>query len=208
MASSRRVSNDVISLPPLSPQLCSAVLWAVAARADVLFGVEQHNEQQAEVRNVCHLITIPKHICVCVYSSISLSERGCVCLSLASHGCGEILPPRIANTHARTHSRTGTSVMRSEESKSKEPQRCTLSRVRGEREREEGKAVRWETKEGRWKAGAGVLRPPGNFWHLLCKTDVGAAISPLPCSPLSACLLLPQPHKHRPCKLYHECSEI
>lgn len=52
MASSRRVSNDVISQPLLSAQLSSAVLRAVAARADVLFGVEQPNEQQAEVRNV------------------------------------------------------------------------------------------------------------------------------------------------------------
>lgn len=52
MASSRRVSNDVISQPPLSAQLGLAVLWALAAQADVLFGVGQPNEQQAEVRNV------------------------------------------------------------------------------------------------------------------------------------------------------------
>lgn len=52
MASSRRVSNDVISQLLLCAQLCSAVLWAVLVQADVLFGVEQPNEQQAEVRNV------------------------------------------------------------------------------------------------------------------------------------------------------------
>lgn len=51
MPSGRRVSNDVISQPLLSAQLCSPLLWAVAVRADVLFGVEQPNEQQAEVRN-------------------------------------------------------------------------------------------------------------------------------------------------------------
>lgn len=52
MAYSRRVSNDVISQPLLSAQLCSAVLWAVVERADALFGVEKPNEQQAGVRNV------------------------------------------------------------------------------------------------------------------------------------------------------------
>lgn len=52
MASSRRVSNDAISQPLLPAQLCSALLWAVTVRADILFGVEQPNEQQTEVRNV------------------------------------------------------------------------------------------------------------------------------------------------------------
>lgn len=88
-------------------------------------------------------------------------------VTLALYCCREILPLRIANTHARTHSQTGTSVMRSEESKSKEPQHCTLSGVKRERKGEEEKAVRWvgrrKTKKGRWKAGVGVLRPPGNF---------------------------------------------
>lgn len=71
MASSRCVSNDVISQPLLSAQLCSAVLWAVAARADVLFGVEQPNEQQAEVRNVAPT-ALPSdyhtktYLCVCL----------------------------------------------------------------------------------------------------------------------------------------------
>lgn len=65
MASGRCVSNDTISRPPRSP-----LLWAVALRADVLFGVEQPNEQQAGVRNVApdalpsdyHTKT---HLCVC-----------------------------------------------------------------------------------------------------------------------------------------------
>lgn len=65
MASGRCVSNDTISRLPRSP-----LLWAVALRADVLFGVEQPNEQQAGVRNVApdalpsdyHTKT---HLCVC-----------------------------------------------------------------------------------------------------------------------------------------------
>ncbi|KAI3368727.1 hypothetical protein L3Q82_025709 [Scortum barcoo] len=40
--------------PLLSAQLGSAVRWAVAVRADVLFGVEQPNEQQAEVLDIVH----------------------------------------------------------------------------------------------------------------------------------------------------------
>lgn len=56
--------------------------------------------------------------------------------------------------------------MRSEESKSKGPQRCTLSGVKREKKggREGSEVGRdGKTKKGRWKAGAGVPRPPGNF---------------------------------------------
>lgn len=68
MASGGCVGNDSISRPPRSP-----LLWAVAPRADVSFGVEQPNEQQAGVRNVApaalpsdyHTKTHPRG-CVCV----------------------------------------------------------------------------------------------------------------------------------------------
>lgn len=79
MASSRRVSNDVISQPLLPAQLCSALLWAVAVRADVLFGVEQPNEQQAEVRNVAPT-ALPSdyhtktYLCVCVCVSLFIYQ--------------------------------------------------------------------------------------------------------------------------------------
>lgn len=134
MASSRRVSNDVISQPPLAAQPRSALLWAVAARADVLFGVEQPNEQQAGVRNVAptalpsyyHTKTYP---CVCVCArlcpSISLYDRARASRSLhiaARMSCAFAL---------QTHSQKGTSVMRGEESKSKGLQRGTLRRGRG-----------------------------------------------------------------------------
>lgn len=51
-------------------QTRSPLLWAVALRADVLFGVEQPNEQQAGVRNVAPA-ALPSdyhtktHLCVC-----------------------------------------------------------------------------------------------------------------------------------------------
>lgn len=41
MASSRRVSNDVIFELRLPAPSWSALFWDMAARADVLFGVEQ-----------------------------------------------------------------------------------------------------------------------------------------------------------------------
>lgn len=166
MASSRRVSNDVISQPPLSAQLCSAVLWAVAVRAVVLFGVEQPNEQQAEVRNVAPT-ALPSdyhtktYLCVCLLSTQFVWV--CMRVSLGSHCCREnLLPPRArvyvcmqARAHTHTQKLRGTSVMRSEESKSKGPQRCTLSGVKRERKREEEKAVQWggmgkqRTEDGR-----------------------------------------------------------
>lgn len=83
MASSRRVSNDVISQPLLSAQLCSAVLWAVAVQADVLFGVEQPNEQQAEVRNVAPTALPSDYhtktsVCVFTHLSVCLSVHACL----------------------------------------------------------------------------------------------------------------------------------
>lgn len=196
MASSRRVSNDVISQPLLSAQLCLAVLWAVVVRADVLFGVEQPNEQQAEVRNVAPT-ALPSdyhtktYLCVCLLIYQFVWE--CMRVLLASYCCREILPLRITNTHGRAHTHTQWDGNVSNEERGIKVKRATaLHSERGEKRRKKGGREGSEvgrdgkTKKGRWKAGAGVLRPPGNFWHLLSKTDVGAAISLLPCSPLSA----------------------
>lgn len=74
-----------------------------------------------------------------------------------------------SQTHAHTHTvKTGTSVMRSEESKLKEPQHCTLSGVKRERKREEEKAVRWvgmgKNEEGEME---GWRRCPQTAWELL-----------------------------------------
>lgn len=86
-------------------------------------------------------------------------------VSLASYCCREILPFRIANTHA--HSQTGTSVMRSRGIKVKRT--TALHSERGEKRKKEGGREGsgvgrdGKTKKGRWKAGAGVLRSPGNF---------------------------------------------
>lgn len=153
---------------------------AVAVRADVLFGVEQPNEQQAEVRNVAPTALPSDYhtktylcVCVCVYLSVCTS----VYVSLTSHCCKKILALCIANTNARSHTHThtnkhaesqkGTSVMRSKESKSKGPLHWTLTGVKTERRKggQEGSEVGRdeEKKKGRWKAGAGVLRPPGNL---------------------------------------------
>lgn len=167
MASSRRVGNDVISQPPLSAQLCSAVLWAVAVRADVLFGVEQPNEQQAEVRNVAPT-ALPSdyhtktYLCVCVYSSISSSE--CVCASRSPHIAAGKSCLFASRTHMHTHSQRGTSVMRSEESKSKRPQRCTLSGVKREKKGGREGSEGWENKEGKME---GWCRCPQTAWELL-----------------------------------------
>lgn len=77
------------------------------------------------------------------------------------------MPFRIANTHACTHSQMGTSVMRSRGIKVK---KATVRHSEwGEKRKQEGGRKGSEvgrnvkTKKGRWKAGAGVLRPPGNF---------------------------------------------
>jgi len=96
MPSGRRVRNDVISQPLLSAQLFLAVWWAVAVRADVLFGVEQPNEQQAEVRNVeptglpsdYHTNTyLCMCVCVCVCACLLIYQFVGVCMrvSLASY---------------------------------------------------------------------------------------------------------------------------
>lgn len=50
---------------------------------------------------LCHLITIPEHVCVCVYSSLTLSEY--VCMLPTSHCCGEMLCLHIANTQSDGH---------------------------------------------------------------------------------------------------------
>lgn len=83
MVSSRRVSNDVISQLPLSAQLYVTVLWAVVVRAGVLLGVEQPNEQQAEVRNVAPT-ALPSdyhtktYLCVFTHQSVSMSVYACL----------------------------------------------------------------------------------------------------------------------------------
>lgn len=153
MASSRRVSNDVISQPVLSAQLRLAVLWAAVVRADVLFGVEQPNEQQAEVRNIAPTALLSDYhtkTYLCVYSSISLAE--CVCMSHSPHiAVGKSASSHPKHTCTHTHRPMGTSVMRSEESKSKEPQCCTLSGVKRERKgrkRSQRGGEGWENEEG------------------------------------------------------------
>lgn len=153
MASSRRVSNDVISQPVLSAQLRLAVLWAAVVRADVLFGVEQPNEQQAEVRNIAPTALLSDYhtktyLCVFTHLSVWLSVYACLTRLILLLGN---LPLRIPNTHAHTHRPMGTSVMRSEESKSKEPQCCTLSGVKRERKgrkRSQRGGEGWENEEG------------------------------------------------------------
>lgn len=179
MASSRRVSNDAISQPLLPAQLCSALLWAVTARADILFGVEQPNEQQTEVRNVAPTALPSDYhtktfhcVCVrvCVYLSIRLCERVRVLHSLriAVRKSG-LFTSQSPNAHTHTQSERhvsneerGIKVKRATALHSEEGGR---GGERGEKKggREGCEVRRVEGKKGRWKAGAGVLRPPGNF---------------------------------------------
>lgn len=152
MASSRRVSNDVISQPVLSAQLRLAVLWAAVVRADVLFGVEQPNEQQAEVRNIAPTALLSDYhtktyLCVFTHLSVWLSVYACLTRLILLWGNLASSHPK----HTHTHSQMGTSVMRSEESKSKEPQCCTLSGVKRERKgrkRSQRGGEGWENEEG------------------------------------------------------------
>ncbi|MEQ2255840.1 hypothetical protein ILYODFUR_018088 [Ilyodon furcidens] len=104
MASSRRVSNDVISQLLLSAPLCSAV--GLGGVSSCLFGVKQPNEQQAEVRNVAPT-ALPSDYhtktYLCVYSSISLFENASI-TPFASCCCGEVsllLHRKQTHTHMR-----------------------------------------------------------------------------------------------------------
>lgn len=146
MVSSRRVSNDVISQPVLSAQLRLAVLWAAVVRADVLFGVEQPNEQQAEVRKIAptallsdyHTKTYP---CVFTHLSVWLSVYACLTRLILLLGN---LPLRIPNTHAHTH--TPSDGHFSNEERGIKVKRATvLHSERGEKrkKRKEEKSARW-----------------------------------------------------------------
>lgn len=129
MASSRRVSNDVISQPLLSAPLCSAV--GLGGLSSCLFGVKQPNEQQAEVRNVAPTALPPDYhtktyLCVFTHLSVCLRAHACpVRIMLLWGNLASFASKTNTHTHAQMHRRTSTSVMRSEESKSKEPQHCS-----------------------------------------------------------------------------------
>lgn len=171
-ASSRRVTNEVISQPLLLAELCPSKLRPVAVwgavRADVLLGVEQRNEQQAEVRDVAPT-TLPSdyhtETDLCVHSSSGLSDS--VCVPRAAEGNSCLVP---SQTHTHTHNRTCAPVMRSQESKLEKSRHCTLSGVKRGRNAEVRKVQRWG-REGRrrWRAGLPVCIPPGTVWYILFK---------------------------------------
>lgn len=83
MASSRRVSNDVISQWLLAAVPDFVEGCGDVVRADVLFGVEQPNEQQAEVRNVAPT-ALPSdyhtktYLCVFTHLSVCLTVYACL----------------------------------------------------------------------------------------------------------------------------------
>lgn len=119
--------------------------------------MKQSNEQQAEVRNVT---PTANNLCACAYLSVSTSA----CASLDSHYCERISPLCFAKAHK--HGQKSRSVMRTKESKSEGPQHCSLKGVKNDRKggKREGRYVgRDEKTKGRWKVGAGFLRPPGDF---------------------------------------------
>lgn len=85
-------------------------------------------------------------------------------VSLPSKCYREILPLRIANTHTQSDGHVSN-----EERGIKVKRATALHSERGEKRKKKGGREGSEvgrdgkTKRGRWKAGAGVLRPPGNF---------------------------------------------
>lgn len=145
MASSRRVSNDVISQPVLSAQLRLAVLWAAVVRADVLFGVEQPNEQQAEVRNIAPTALLSDYhtkTYLCVFTHLSVWLSVYACLTRLILLLGNLAPSHPKHTCTLTQSDGHFS---NEEQGIKVKRATVLHSERGEKrkKRKEEKSARW-----------------------------------------------------------------
>lgn len=154
MASSRRVSNDVISQPVLSAQLRLAVLRAVVVRADVLFGVEQPNEQQAEVRNIAPTALLSDYhtktyLCVFTHLSVWLSVYACLT-------CLVLLLGNLASSHPKhtcTHTQSDGHFS-NEEREIKVKRATVLHSEQGEKgKKREGRGVSEVGRDGKTKKG-------------------------------------------------------